>query len=112
MGGDRKRRASFVSTSLPYDDDEEEKMEEFFALIRSIRATKEGMRKEANESKEKKREEDNRKAVWTPTFEWEDFMQEMEFKSPVIFSNFSNDEKGGEKTKGLESLDLNLSPSI
>ncbi|KAJ8641653.1 hypothetical protein MRB53_018347 [Persea americana] len=110
MEGDRKRRASWVSNSPPYDVEEEE-MEKFFALIKSIRATKESMIKEANESKAKKQKEE-RTAVWTPTVECEDFMPEMKNKSPVIFSIPSNDRKGSEKNTGLDTLDLNLPLSI
>lgn len=111
MEEDRKRRASCVSNSPPYDVVEEEDMEKFFALIKSIRATKESMIKEANESKAKKQKEE-RTAVWTPTFEWEDFMPEMKYKRPVIFSIPSNDGKGSEKNTGLDTLDLNLPLSI
>ncbi|KAJ8630657.1 hypothetical protein MRB53_023980 [Persea americana] len=89
MEGDSRKRAACVSLSLQDDDDDEdEKMERFFSLIRNIRATKEGLMKEANESKPKKPKEE-RAAVWIPTFECEDFMQEINFKAPAIFSNSS-----------------------
>lgn len=113
MEGDSRKRAASASLSSP-DDEEEEKMERFFTLIRNIRASKEGMLKGGNQSKHKKPKED-RAAVWTPTFEWEDFMQEINLKTPAIFSNPSKNpskEKENEENTRLESLDLNLSLSI
>lgn len=115
MEGDSRKRAACVSLSLQDDDDDEdEKMESFFSLIRNIRATKEGLVKEANESKAKKPREE-RAAVWIPTFECEDFMQEINFKAPAIFSNSnknSSTEKENQENTRFESLDLNLSLSI
>lgn len=116
MEGDSRKRAACVSLSLrDDDDDEDEKMERFFTLIRNIRATKEGLIKEANESSKSKKPKEDRAAVWIPTFECEDFMQEINFKAPVIFSNSSKNsstEKENQENTRFESLDLNLSLSI
>ncbi|XP_068642068.1 protein NIM1-INTERACTING 1-like [Aristolochia californica] len=90
----------------PHEDeaDEEEKMEQFYALLRRIKATKDRLRAESSESKKKKVNE--RKAPWAPSFELEDFAQEIDFKNPV---SFWGPPKKSQKKEKDQTLDLNLS---
>ncbi|XXG83772.1 hypothetical protein AAC387_Pa10g1454 [Persea americana] len=88
------------------EEDEEEKMEKFFATIRSIRAAKESWREEPVAKKMRKED----KAVWTPSFQLEDFMKEILMKSPERSPGPSKkDDHEDDKDNGDDSLNLKLS---
>ncbi|KAK6915704.1 NPR1/NH1-interacting protein [Dillenia turbinata] len=78
MDGERKKR------KVDREDNEEEKMEKFFALIRSTKEVRDHLLGEGSELKEKEKEKEEKKeaaegekqrAVWNPTFQPEDFME-------------------------------------
>ncbi|KAA8543005.1 hypothetical protein F0562_021500 [Nyssa sinensis] len=69
-----------------FEEDDEQKMEKFFALIRSIRETSEyimnGSNELQNKSDNKKKmkkvdDEEKSKAVWKPSFQREDFAEDV-----------------------------------
>ncbi|KAJ8630658.1 hypothetical protein MRB53_023981 [Persea americana] len=106
MGEERKRKGD----NIILDEEEEERMEEFYALLRQIKATKDHWRSESNERKKKKMKmvmKVEAKEAWTPSFEWEDFKAVIEFNRPLFCPGPSR--KEGE-IKEVNSLDLNLSP--
>ncbi|KAJ4828307.1 hypothetical protein Tsubulata_007833 [Turnera subulata] len=73
-GGTRKRKIGDVHKERAKED-EEEKIEEFFALIRSTREMREQMRRNSDESKgkEEKKVEQKVATAWNPSFQPEDF---------------------------------------
>ncbi|KAF5937258.1 hypothetical protein HYC85_024764 [Camellia sinensis] len=104
------------------DEDEEKKMEEFFALIRSIREArnhilmqKQKIAKNNDNSERKRRVVDGNekpKAVWNPSFQREDFMENIQFRSSPPMASSSHHIK--EASNGLnqeikDGLDLKLS---
>ncbi|KAM4118844.1 hypothetical protein ACJW30_03G013600 [Castanea mollissima] len=107
------------------EENEEEKMEKFFALIRSTREVRDLlMRTGANstEKEEKKVEKDKEVMVWNPMFQPEDFIEEDEdedndkpkntpgAKSLADPSNKEEkDEEEDKEGRGGDGLDLNLS---
>lgn len=104
MGEERKRKAE----SINLDKEDEERMEEFYALLRHIKATKDHWRSESNEREKKKKViKAEAKVAWTPSFEWEDFLEAIEFKSPLLLPGPSRNDQG--EIKEDISLDLNLS---
>lgn len=56
------------------EDNEEQKMEKFFALIRNAKDVRDRLCKEKEDDDNKKVEEDKEKGVWKPNFEPEDFI--------------------------------------
>lgn len=114
MGRERAKRP--LSLLHPEErGDEEEQMEKFFGLLRSIRATRECWRNESDEwkrkeEKEKEKKVKEEKAVWTPCFEWEDFTREIDFKSPSDKSSTTAITTSSKRArKEDESLGLKLS---
>ncbi|XP_068638654.1 protein NIM1-INTERACTING 1-like [Aristolochia californica] len=100
-----KRESSKRPARHEDEADEEEKMDRFYALLRRIRAAKDRLRAdESSECKKKKLTEG--KSPWVPSFELEDFTQEIDLKNPVIFWSPS---KKIQKIEKDQSLDLNLS---
>lgn len=107
------------------EEDEEQKIDKFFALIKSIREAREHLINSSNKialnSQRKKsnvaEEEKKQIAVWKPSFQHEDFLEEgvaSEFKKPpvtVTLVGSSQREGGADDQKGndKESLDLRLS---
>ncbi|CAK9152855.1 unnamed protein product [Ilex paraguariensis] len=106
-GGSTKRKAC----------DEEEQMEKFFALIRSSREAREyivngigGARdddefkdKAINKKKRHKVEEDKPNAVWNPSFQLEDFLDDPQLiKNPQISAVTSSQSKEGSKEEDME----------
>ncbi|MBA0802477.1 hypothetical protein Gohar_012762, partial [Gossypium harknessii] len=92
------------------DEEEEEKMEQFFALLRNFREARnrrkhELIQREQEEiSKKKKKKnkisklgDDGEKSSWVPSFEWEDFTAEIEFRRPSIIFPPSFNNKQEEK---------------
>ncbi|XP_051135840.1 protein NIM1-INTERACTING 3 [Andrographis paniculata] len=99
--GDRRKR------KITEEDSDEEKMERFFALVKSTRELRErmnfGIKEKASENKPPAA------AVWNPTFKPEDFADppEKTVEKPAAAEGGkrgSDGEKGGD-----EELDLNLS---
>ncbi|KAL6010895.1 hypothetical protein ACLOJK_001337 [Asimina triloba] len=85
---------------------EDEEMEKFFSLLRSIRAMKDGC---VNRSKKRKANEDEKREVWTPSFEWEDFFPRANLKGTNTILHPSR--PSNKKVEDNENciLDLNLS---
>ncbi|KAB2003233.1 hypothetical protein ERO13_D11G112050v2 [Gossypium hirsutum] len=107
------------------DEEEEEKMEQFFALLRNFREARnrrkhELIQREQEEISKKKKKKKNKisklgddgeKSSWVPSFEWEDFTAEIEFRRPSIIFPPSFNNKQGEKKHEDDGLDLNLTLS-
>lgn len=67
------------------EEGDEEKMEKFYALIRKFREAREKRREELRESEKKKmRRLNGEQSTWIPSFRWEDFAQEIEFRRPPL----------------------------
>ena len=56
-------------------EDEEEKMDKFFALIRNFRDARNELEMIINNNKRRKTHVDQKPSSWTPSFEWQDFTQ-------------------------------------
>ncbi|XVE73500.1 hypothetical protein DITRI_Ditri11bG0123000 [Diplodiscus trichospermus] len=108
------------------EDDEEEKMEKFYALIKSIREARERLiinnstelvnkeYAEQSETKKRKLEEEKKVAVWKPSFQREDFMEETDKlkKPPASLAGTSQTKErthNDQKEEVKEELDLTLS---
>ncbi|CAK9155333.1 unnamed protein product, partial [Ilex paraguariensis] len=97
------------------EENEEAKMEKFFALIRSIREVQERMTRGLGKSKEAEKKATKEKAVqvWTPSFRPEDFMEEAPSRGPQTDISGSSDTqnkiKEDDKEDGGDGLDLKLS---
>ncbi|GFZ09623.1 hypothetical protein Acr_21g0002220 [Actinidia rufa] len=101
------------------EEDEEEEMEKFFALVRSAKDVRERLNKSQEEEK-KKDEGEKPVGVWNPSFQLEDFM-EGDYKSKdtpqASLAGPSKREDESHETKeedhkeggGGDRLDLNLS---
>ncbi|KAK8588174.1 hypothetical protein V6N13_087120 [Hibiscus sabdariffa] len=117
------------------EEQEDEKMEQFFALLRNFR---EACNKRKHELRQRDHEEEINKKMkmkmkmkknknktsklgpgeeqpsWVPRFEWEDFTAEFEFRRPLIVCpapyNKKEDKKKQEDDDGLD-LNLTLSPA-
>ncbi|GLU07201.1 hypothetical protein SLE2022_241670 [Rubroshorea leprosula] len=93
------------------NEEDDQKMEQFFALIRSFREARNRRREELREMEEMKKEKKKMRrsggeeqSNWIPTFRQEDFTQEIEFRRPpIIFASSCNKKKQPE-----DNLDLNL----
>lgn len=106
-------------------DNEEEKMEKFFALVKSIREARDRLMNGSDHAPKatddhmtmkRKLEEDRRQqvAVWKPTFQHEDFMEDKaQFKNPaaitLVDSSKRKEEVTDQKEENKEVLDLTLS---
>ncbi|GMI75995.1 hypothetical protein HRI_001268800 [Hibiscus trionum] len=85
------------------DEDDEEKMEKFYAIINTIREARD--RFIINNNKKPKVEEEGKHvAVWKPSFQPQDFMQ----NKPTATSQTKQAETGNDLRPGLD-LDLTLS---
>ena len=102
------------------EEEDEVKMEKFFALIRSFREARNYYkRKEMNELEKKKRSNKKMKMMcggadmqkpssWVPKFKPEDFTGEVEFRRPpLVFPSPCNEEKA-KKGEAEVVLDLKL----
>lgn len=96
------------------EEDQEAKMEEFFALVRSIRESRErlmnlgsdgyGEIREKGGKKMKEKEEENKvRSVWKPEFKVEDFFEEKKYCPLNIAEEAGNSEILGATT--MESDD-------
>ncbi|XVE89519.1 hypothetical protein DITRI_Ditri20bG0003100 [Diplodiscus trichospermus] len=103
-------------------EEEQEKIEKFFALIRSTKEMRDHLRNRPNGSKEEEEGEEKKKqvaAAWNPTFQPEDFIEDSKFKKPSVAndapaagpSSKTQHEQEKEAKEGEEdcSLDLKLS---
>ncbi|KAL6007471.1 hypothetical protein ACLOJK_032969 [Asimina triloba] len=89
-------------------EEEDENMEQFFALLRGIRAAKELLKNEPPNKKQKLN--DHGKHVFPPSFQFEDFMPKKDRKMPeLIVSEPSKKAEDAINEDGVGSLDLNLS---
>ncbi|KAK9265690.1 hypothetical protein L1049_012579 [Liquidambar formosana] len=105
------------------DEDDEEKMEKFFALIKRIREAREQLTKCSEEFQAKVNsankqkvaaEKPNSIAVWNPSFQREDFMEEGQSRniSPAAVTLVGTSQRkdaSGKDDLIKESLDLKLS---
>ncbi|GMI66661.1 hypothetical protein HRI_000335400 [Hibiscus trionum] len=100
---------------------EDEKMEQFFALLRNFR---EARNKRKHELRQRDDEEemckknktsksgDDERSSWVPKFEWEDFTAEIEFGRPlIVFPTPYNKKDDKKKQEEDDGLDLNLTLS-
>ncbi|GMY17121.1 protein NIM1-INTERACTING 1-like [Fagus crenata] len=125
-GSASKKRKIFHDHEEEDDHDEEQKIEKFFALIKSIREAREclminGLNAENKRKKKNVDEEEkhNNIAVWKPSFQREDFMEEAaahQFKIPhavtLVGSSYQREEGADDDQKGnttKEGIDLRLS---
>lgn len=98
-----------------YNGDEEEqedqKMEQFFALIKSFREARNRRKNELEEKEKKKkiRRSNEEQPSWVPSFEWEDFTEEIQFRRPpVIFPSPCNKKEDQNQEEDDHGLDLKL----
>ncbi|KAF8365246.1 hypothetical protein HHK36_014799 [Tetracentron sinense] len=103
MDGERTKRSA-----IEIEAEEEEKIETFFALIKSIHDIRNQLRDELCESKEKKKEKEH-KSVWTPSFQWEDFFQDAQCRSTFVAGPSKSEEHGRIEREKEDDLDLKLS---
>ncbi|CAK9185974.1 unnamed protein product [Ilex paraguariensis] len=105
MEGERRKRKMDSEV-----ENEEEKTEKFFALIRSTRELRELMTGRVDQTKEadKKATEEKAVEVWTPSFRPEDFMEEAPSKSPQIDIASASETQDKTKEDGGDGLDLKL----
>ncbi|KDP23354.1 hypothetical protein JCGZ_23187 [Jatropha curcas] len=92
-------------------EDDEEKMEKFFALIRSSKEIADQMRRGSNGSREKEDKKAEPAApAWHPSFQPEDFIKDFK-DNKAGPSKVEEGEKGHQKkeVEEEEKLDLNLS---
>ncbi|GMJ09242.1 hypothetical protein HRI_004593400 [Hibiscus trionum] len=106
------------------EEQEDEKMEQFFSLLRNFREAcnkrkhelrqrdhDEEINKKMKKNKTSKLGEDERSS-WVPRFEREDFSAEFEFRRPLVFFPTPyNKKEGKKKLEDGDGLDLNLSLS-
>jgi ABC-type nickel/cobalt efflux system permease component RcnA len=102
------------------EEDDEQKIEQFFAIIRNIREARERLRNDSDVKKKKQKlvEEEMKKIqVWKPTFERGDFMEEEadhdhrhhQLKTIVGSSHHGDEGTKKEDHQDKEELDLKLS---
>ncbi|XP_057963083.1 protein NIM1-INTERACTING 3 [Malania oleifera] len=108
MEGETKRRTMVGEE----DEDEEEKIEKFFAIIRNTREVQQrlvGSRPKEDE-KEEAKEEKPSGGKWNPTFQLEDFAEDALSKgSSSKGAGPSRREENKEGEGGGDGLDLKLS---
>ncbi|KAL4310459.1 hypothetical protein GQ457_01G051160 [Hibiscus cannabinus] len=86
-------------------EEEEKKMEQFFALLRNfheaLNRRKEELRQQQKDAKIRKKE-----SSWVPAFEWADFNEEIEFQRPAPCND--RDGKIKQEERDHDGLDLSL----
>ncbi|XVF32951.1 hypothetical protein REPUB_Repub17cG0127100 [Reevesia pubescens] len=112
-------KRSHVRNGEEVDEEQEDdqKMEQFFALIRNFQEARKRRKNELEQrddqeiSKKKQnnkiRKLEDEQSSWVPTFEWADFTEEIEFRRPpIIFPtpiyNKKDDKKKLEEDDGLD----------
>ncbi|KAJ6404054.1 hypothetical protein OIU84_012281 [Salix udensis] len=114
-----KGEASTASSKGELDEQEDQKMEQFFALIRSFHEARSRWKDElamAEKPRKKKKvrrsKDEEPQSSWVPSFEWEDFTEDIKFTGPpLIFPSPCNNKKklDGKKPKEEEDdLELRL----
>ncbi|CAJ1874138.1 unnamed protein product [Sphenostylis stenocarpa] len=116
-GKDEKREDEIEAAA----EEEEMKMEMFYALLRRFRDARDRRRKELEElekSEKRRKVGTEQHCGWVPSFEWEDFTNEVEFRGqPLCFttpppSTASPSPRATHKQRNNDqrhhSLDLNL----
>ena len=96
------------------DEEEEKKIDQFFALIRSFREARDRRKGELNEMEEKRRKKrkkiEDEQSTWVPTFRPEDFNEEIEFRRPpLIFPCRRREDKKVKDQENDGDVNLNLS---
>ncbi|PIN04027.1 hypothetical protein CDL12_23440 [Handroanthus impetiginosus] len=91
------------------ENEDDEKMEEFFALMRNFRYQLNQLQENNNKRKRTTTAVGGGGGCWTPAFEWEDFASKIEFKKhvPMIRENYCNNgnqdnKQSAELTSGLD----------
>jgi hypothetical protein len=103
------------------EQEEEVKMEKFFALIRSFREARNYYRRKDLNELEKKRKSNKKmkmmgggdhqqqqSSCWVPKFEKEDFTNEVEFRRPPLVFPAPCSKENAKKGEGEDGLDLKL----
>ncbi|KAK6937234.1 NPR1/NH1-interacting protein [Dillenia turbinata] len=104
------------------DREEEEKMETFYAIVRSFQEARNRRKMELQELEEEEERKKRRKRLkkpesktWVPSFKLGDFTEEIEFRRPPLMSSgslcqtfSSGNKKGNEKEEDGSGLDLKL----
>lgn len=107
-GETRKRKIeSTEERKKDEEDNEEEKMEKFFALIRSTKEMRDKIKRGSNDQSKEK--EGKMSAIWNPSFEPEDFLQDAQGSEAAGSSKKQEDEKKPDDREGGNDIDLNLS---
>lgn len=110
------------------EENEEERIDKFFTLIKSIREARDRLMQDSevlkeSENKRKKKvvKEENQKHVWKPSFQLEDFMEDIHHQHHRYYFNTSRvmslvspsssqiDPLQGSQEDKTEGLDLSLS---
>ncbi|MQM01458.1 hypothetical protein Taro_034216 [Colocasia esculenta] len=112
MGGQVKGKTQLLPPAAARLGEEEEQMEEFFGLLKSVREMNDRRRAVGGCSPLKKARV-ARSTAWTPAFEWEDFAGDAAASRKRPAAGPISSEDGGEtkeeKVEGNRStLDLNL----
>ncbi|KAJ4844790.1 hypothetical protein Tsubulata_003504 [Turnera subulata] len=127
----KKRKICQVDGHDEVGDNEEEKIEKFFALIRSIREARDRLlrgrdrallesvdnRKGKRRIEEEKQQQQQQVATWKPSFLREDFMEEedrdqvksLSAVTTMVDASDHRTKKGTDKEEIKESLNLRLS---
>lgn len=110
-----KGEVSASNTGELVIEQEDQKMEQFFALIRSFQEARNRRKVELEEKQKKKKvrrlNDQEPQSSWVPSFEWEDFTEDIKFRRPpLIFPRPCNDKKilDDKKPKEEDGLDLRL----
>ncbi|CAI9767800.1 unnamed protein product [Fraxinus pennsylvanica] len=103
------------------EEDDEKKIEEFFALIRKFKDLRNQMNDHTDKGKNKRKrkpdsdsDEHQRKsaaaAAWVPVFHWEDFTADVKFRRPssVLPPPCNIIKKDDDEVSGSSGLDLKL----
>lgn len=113
MEGDGRKRKVYGEG----EESEEEKMEKFFALVRSTREMRDRLKGGTSKPESEEKEGDKAGASWNLTFELEDFVDNKKTESETAPATAaqsagpskSKEEKEDDKTDKDGGLDLELS---
>ncbi|GLT38092.1 hypothetical protein SLA2020_123600 [Shorea laevis] len=105
MEGNRKDQMHAV------DDEEEQKISAFFALVKNFRDAHTQLSMGCKDSKETPNEKPKAtQSSWTPSFQWEDFADDPLLRNELLKLSSTSKNEGQCKTEGkAPELDLNLS---
>ncbi|KAF9688199.1 hypothetical protein SADUNF_Sadunf02G0172300 [Salix dunnii] len=113
---ENKKSEASAPSKGDLDEQEDQKMEQFFALIRSFHEARSRWKDELVEKPRKKKKvrvsnDEEPQSSWVPTFQWEDFTEDIKFiKPPLILPSPCNNRKklDGKKPKEDDDLELRL----